>query len=1330
MSEVRKTGKKWRRAALVLALVVVAVPVAIVEMLWSGRADNYLRRAVVAELVRMTGGAVELRELHFHPWRLLVTLDDLTIHGREPSGTPPFFQVDHVAVQLRIDSFWRRKISLGDVEVRRPVIHVRIEPDGSTNVPAPRPRAPSGTPFRQRVFDVVARHVRLEDGHVLFNQVRIPLVAEGGRLELALDYSDAQGRPMYLGDFRWQQMQVVARRYLPFSADLTARFTLEPDSFSVTQLVWSMPHTQVDGQLSLSDFAHPTWSFRYRGRLDFEDIRTIMRKPNSPSGRSDFQGNGEYADGKLAVSGQYSAQDIALRFDWFHAGGMSSRGTYRADRKGFEIPDFEARALGGSVNGRVRLDFDGLRFRADTRTRSMHLPALLAAVDNPRLPVLPLHWTGSVDLEATTTWTADFKNVESQGVSLWEPVLEPQAGEIPVMARFNYHYSMLARSVSLESSEISTPTSRMQFNGVLGARATAINAVFDSQDLEPWDDFINRLRGRDADPKIIAGSAHWQGQITGPLSGPTFAGHVKGSNARYDHLYWDAVEGDMSYSPEGFRLVRASASRGGSSAQFELSLILEKWRFRPENAFSLDVTLVRTETDGLQALLGTSYPVHGVLSGNFHATGTRADPQMRGLFDIIAPEGWGWRFDRARGEIATDRSEVRVSNAELRLLPPPRQNGVQIAPAGVLTGNFRYGIRNRQTAFRLTGAVLPLEGIARIQTSRLPVGGRLSFQLNGQGPLLAPKLEGSLRLVDLQLGSDVIGSFDGRLDSDGRQLTLQLDSAMSAGALKGQVEVALSGDYPIAGQISITQLDLDSLISSVLRLTALTGHSRVDGEFNISGALLRPDTLAVQGNLSRITFDYAYVRLENNGPVRFEYRGDEIRVEQASFRGTESDFRITGLARFAGDRRLDLNVAGAVDLQLLGGFVPNLVASGPAQIDAAIAGSLADPQITGRARLDRASVRYGDFPAGLSQVTGNFIFNAAGLVFDGVAAEVGGGRLQLSGSASYASRPPRYDITARADQVRIRYPVGMSWHADGTLRLSGTAQAATLSGRVAVDRLLLSEGVDIVSLLGPAVEVVAAPEVTSPFLRNLELDVQGNTTPNARLEWASGRVQIDANVRLRGTWQRPILLGNIHLLDGVMEFRGNRYQLSRGDINFSNPFRLEPVLNMQAVTRIRQYEVTVNFSGPAGRLTMSYRSDPPLPSGDVITLLALGQTGEESRLRGLTAVQTPELGATTLLSEAISSQLGGRIQRLFGISHFSVDPFLAGTTTEQNPAARVTIEQQFSPNLTVTYITNVTSTQQQVIQIEYSVRRDVSVVALRDENGTFGIDFVFRKHFK
>jgi hypothetical protein len=58
------------------------------------------------------------------------------------------------------------------------------------------------------------------------------------------------------------------------------------------------------------------------------------------------------------------------------------------------------------------------------------------------------------------------------------------------------------------------------------------------------------------------------------------------------------------------------------------------------------------------------------------------------------------------------------------------------------------------------------------------------------------------------------------------------------------------------------------------------------------------------------------------------------------------------------------------------------------------------------------------------------------------------------------------------------------------------------------------------------------------------------------------------------------------------------------------------------------------------------------------------------------------------------------------------------------------VEQRLTPQITVTYVSRATSTQQQVIQVEYNISRELSIVALRDENGTFGLDVKRTKRFK
>jgi translocation and assembly module TamB len=251
----------------------------------------------------------------------------------------------------------------------------------------------------------------------------------------------------------------------------------------------------------------------------------------------------------------------------------------------------------------------------------------------------------------------------------------------------------------------------------------------------------------------------------------------------------------------------------------------------------------------------------------------------------------------------------------------------------------------------------------------------------------------------------------------------------------------------------------------------------------------------------------------------------------------------------------------------------------------------------------------------------------------------------------------------------------MSWQAAGTLRLTGTPEGGLVSGRVQIERVNMTGGLETAGNLmgGPPGGNTAS---SSAFLRNLQFDVEAVSTPDARMEWPSAELEAEANLRVRGTWDHPILLGHIHVLSGDLYFHGSRYRVARGDLNFANPFQLNPDINVEATTTIQQYEITLNFSGPANKLSLSYRSDPPLPSNDIITLLALGQTSAESEVRsggtgaGASSAGT---GASQLLSEAISSQLGGRLERLFGITRLRVDPGLGGvgsTGTEQNAAAR------------------------------------------------------------
>jgi translocation and assembly module TamB len=741
------------------------------------------------------------------------------------------------------------------------------------------------------------------------------------------------------------------------------------------------------------------------------------------------------------------------------------------------------------------------------------------------------------------------------------------------------------------------------------------------------------------------------------------------------------------------------------------------------------VNLDRTPLDALQRIFGSLYPARGRLSGEFHGRGTRRQPELTGLFDLAEGDVYDVTFDRLRGQLNLTPREARISNAELRLFAPGRESG---RGAGIVTGAAAYDLASGTVSLDLVGASLPLANFEKLQSTRFPTDGQISFRLKANGPLAEPQGEGTFRVVDLRVGNAVIGSFDGKLTSDGVNARLDLSSAMTTGEISGGYTLGLTDPHPLNGKVSIKNIDLDPFLLTALHLQRFEGHAKADGEIGVNGTLKNPESLVMDAQFTRLSFEYANVQLENVGPVHFRSSRDTLHIEPAQLRGRDTDIHFAGDVNFSGQRRMNLRLNGGLDLRLLSGMASGLTVGGPAQINASFAGTLDRPLINGHIHIDDASMRLSDFPTGLSAVKGDLSFNDTRLLFNDLTAQAGGGTLHVSGSVNYSETPMRYDITASSNGTRIRYPEGMSWLTGGTLRFTGTPDGGVLSGRVAVQRVTLTQGLEIAGVLVSAKEGISGPSTNSAFLRNLQFDIEAASTPDARMEWPGAELDAEADIRVRGTWEHPILLGHIHILSGELLFHGNRYNVSRGEINFANPFRIDPEINVEAATLIQQYEISLNFNGPASKLTLAYRSDPPLPANDIVTLLALGQTSSEATVRSAGVTQSSTTGASALLSEAVSSQLGGRLEKLFGITNFRVDPGLTAvgsTGLSQNAAARVTVQQRVTRNLTVTYVSNVGSTQEQVIQVEYNVSRNVSIQALRDYNGTFGIDVVIKKRF-
>ena len=226
-------------------------------------------------------------------------------------------------------------------------------------------------------------------------------------------------------------------------------------------------------------------------------------------------------------------------------------------------------------------------------------------------------------------------------------------------------------------------------------------------------------------------------------------------------------------------------------------------------------------------------------------------------------------------------------------------------------------------------------------------------------------------------------------------------------------------------------------------------------------------------------------------------------------------------------------------------------------------------------------------------------------------------------------------------------------------------------------------------------------------------------------------LQADANLRLRGTVTNPAILGRINVTHGELIFFGNKYSISQGAVSFFNPTKIEPIVNFDLETRARGVDVILTVAGQVNKLNVSYRSDPPLQFSEIVALLATGRTPTDATLAARDTGQSQSLqnlGASALIGQAIANPVAGRLQRFFGVSRLKIDPRLTGITG--SPQARLTIEQQVTPDVLFTYVTDVSNTSTQLIRVEWTMNQNWSAFLTREENGKVGLDFSFKKRFK
>jgi translocation and assembly module TamB len=646
-----------------------------------------------------------------------------------------------------------------------------------------------------------------------------------------------------------------------------------------------------------------------------------------------------------------------------------------------------------------------------------------------------------------------------------------------------------------------------------------------------------------------------------------------------------------------------------------------------------------------------------------------------------------------------------------------------------IAGNGGYDMGSEHLHGHVEGHDIQLSKFETVRKGKTDLDGIVSVVADANGTITQPGLKANLKLTGVTYKGQGIGQAVAEAHSDGETVYFTVNSTLVGAKLDATGQAQLTGDYPLQAKLTVAELDIGKPMA-MFGPGGMKAESLIDGEATVSGPLKTPESLRGEAVFSHVDVKTQGIELKAAEPLRVGLRDGVATLEQVHITGQDTDMRASGTAQLFGASdakggKLDIRATGSVSMTLLHTFDTDIISTGKVEFTVAAGGYVTNPELTGKVQFDKVNVAMDGVPNGLSNMNGTLVFNGDRLQVENLTATTGGGTLKIGGSIRYKNGIYA-DLTATGNVVRVRL-YGLSATANSNLKLQGGPDGALLSGTILLTRFGIGQGVDFAAFGSPG--GVSAPSDPDSAANKIRLDVHVTSAPQLDFQNSYAKLAGTVDLTIRGTAAVPSVLGRIEINDGSATFAGTKYQLQRGEIYFTNPVRIDPIIDLDATAQVENYDITVGLHGTSTNLKPTYRSEPPLSETDVFALLALGRTQEEAQLYQERQVQQGTDPTTSaLLGGALNATVSNRVEKLFGVGSVKIDPAFVGTLG--NSSARITIQQQLSRQITATFATNVNTSAQQLIQVQYDLNHDNSIVVTRDESGVFSIVYKLRKRYR
>ncbi len=969
--------------------------------------------------------------------------------------------------------------------------------------------------------------------------------------------------------------------------------------------------------------------------------------------------------------------------------------------------------LSGRAAGKIDLAFPGTDFKQASGTLTTTFTGEEVATANGRVPL-----SGVVALRADRgLFNIDRVDLQTAATNL------KATGQFSFSADSNLQ-------VALNSSD-----------------AAELQTVLISSGLLPEVEEQMRSYGID-----LAGQLAFNGRLSGKLSSPDIDGKVSLGTLLVKGNDLGSLSASLRMTDAELRIADGRLTeKDGGGMQFTLVAP----RTGKDNT-TFEATLDRVNAGNLLAALPTRSGAHSFtpippslatdtqsdVSGQIKITGI--PNAMVGNAELRFGPGrlGGEPLEGLVARATFAGSKVNIENVDARLT------------AGHIVGSGTYDTTSRAFDFQGRAEGVQLSRLLALtsQPGFTTVSGSADFNAHVLGSLSDTDFSAYQITFDGQ-GKDVVinGRAAGTLALVGRTENKQLNITLTTGLFGPPQVVAAQvnlGSDKLAASVetNLNNADLSGLLKMILPQTTVKMSGLATGTLKASGNLLDEDGYfsagGLQGtaNLTNLSFRVEDVQLNATSPLVVRFSPSEVTFEKTQFTGPGTNIVLGGTLAVGPDGKQSMTADGQLNLRVLNGLSPDAFLSGTAEVAVRVTGTYERPRLNGTASVVGGSVSMllGNERWTIANLKSLVRFTANQAQIDSATGTMGGGHVSATGGALLDGfTVSRFLFNIHGDSVTVPFPENFRTTADLDLEIKGTAREQLIGGVVNVRRSEYTEDIELADLInfrrGESIEEGGEIELARAALFS-DLRVEGRNALVVRNNLADlvGSVSLVVN----GPVKDPLVSGRITAASGTLNFRNDRYEITRALMDLPPQRQADPIINIQGETQIRGYRVTVGLSGPLSQPQAVISSEPALPQADVVSLITTGQLASGDTSTSI--LSQSGLGtATSLLTDALINAPAQRAtSKLFGLSRFEINPVIGGTGS--TPAARLTLGKRINKDLSVTYSTNVASDPNQILAVEYRVSDRLFFIAqyeqastrrLTARNNNFSFEIRFRRRF-